>query len=54
MSSELVGEISIGILNVSAVDKTTAKKQEITIQSSGGLSKDEIQSMIKEVLFIIM
>ncbi|KAH7649035.1 heat shock HSP70 [Cryptosporidium bovis] len=37
-----------GIMNVGAIDKSTGKKQEITIQSSGGLSKDEIEKMIKE------
>lgn len=34
-----------GILNVSAVDKATSKKQSITIQSSSGLSEDEIKKM---------
>eukprot|EP01012_Entosiphon_sulcatum_P054916 TRINITY_DN7617_c0_g1_i1.p1 TRINITY_DN7617_c0_g1~~TRINITY_DN7617_c0_g1_i1.p1 ORF type:complete len:658 (-),score=151.56 TRINITY_DN7617_c0_g1_i1:106-1908(-) len=37
-----------GIVNVSALDKATNKKQEITIQSSGGLSKDEINRMVKD------
>ena len=37
-----------GIMNVSAVDKSTNKKQEITIQSSGGLSEAEVEKMIKE------
>eukprot|EP01054_Gregarina_sp_Poly1_P000463 Gregarina_sp_Poly_1__462@NODE_110_length_13975_cov_113_221887_g97_i0_p2_GENE_NODE_110_length_13975_cov_113_221887_g97_i0NODE_110_length_13975_cov_113_221887_g97_i0_p2_ORF_typecomplete_len636_score119_06HSP70/PF00012_20/5_8e120HSP70/PF00012_20/6_9e02MreB_Mbl/PF06723_13/5_1e25MreB_Mbl/PF06723_13/3_4e03FGGY_C/PF02782_16/8_7e03FGGY_C/PF02782_16/4_4e08PilM_2/PF11104_8/5_9e07PilM_2/PF11104_8/1_9e03PilM_2/PF11104_8/1_3e03StbA/PF06406_11/0_00017FtsA/PF14450_6/25FtsA/PF14450_6/2_7e05FtsA/PF14450_6/2_2e03 len=37
-----------GILHVSALDKSTNKKQEITIQSSSGLSKDEIEAMVKE------
>ncbi|WP_339051789.1 molecular chaperone DnaK [Candidatus Lariskella endosymbiont of Epinotia ramella] len=37
-----------GILHVSAKDKTTGKEQKITIQSSGGLSKEEIEKMIKE------
>ncbi len=34
-----------GILNVSAVDKATSKKQSITIQSSSGLSEAEIKKM---------
>ena len=34
-----------GILAVSARDKGTGKEQKITIQSSGGLSKDEIERM---------
>ncbi len=37
-----------GILNVSAVDKATNKKQSITITASSGLSKDEIEKMKKE------
>merc|ERR1712196_562856 len=37
-----------GILHVSAKDKGTGKEQRITIQSSGGLSKDEISSMLKD------
>ncbi|WP_339040297.1 molecular chaperone DnaK [Candidatus Lariskella endosymbiont of Hedychridium roseum] len=37
-----------GILHVSAKDKTTGKEQKITIQSSGGLSKEEIEKMIKK------
>merc|ERR1711970_1620230 len=36
-----------GIVNVSARDKGTGKEQQIVIQSSGGLSKDEIENMIK-------
>merc|ERR1712012_1422804 len=35
-----------GIVNVSARDKGTGKEQQIVIQSSGGLSKDEIENMI--------
>ena len=34
-----------GILNVSAKDKATGKEQKITITSSSGLSKDEIDKM---------
>lgn len=36
-----------GIVNVSAKDKGTGKEQQIVIQSSGGLSKDDIENMIK-------
>ena len=37
-----------GIVNVSAVDKATNKKQSITITNSSGLSDDEIDRMVKE------
>jgi molecular chaperone DnaK len=37
-----------GIVNVSARDKATGKEQKITIQASGGLTEDEIQTMIKD------
>ena len=37
-----------GIVSVSAKDKGTGKEQKITIQSSGGLSDDEIDKMVKE------
>jgi len=37
-----------GILHVSAKDKATAKEQKITITSSSGLSKDEIERMRQE------
>ncbi len=37
-----------GILNVSATDKATGKQQNITITSSSGLTKDEIDKMVKE------
>lgn len=36
-----------GIVHVSARDKGTGKEQQIVIQSSGGLSKEEIENMIK-------
>lgn len=36
-----------GIMRVSAKDKATGKDQHIVIQPSGGLSKDEIDNMIK-------
>ncbi|MDC0857395.1 molecular chaperone DnaK [Rickettsiales bacterium] len=35
-----------GIVNVSAKDKGTGKEQKITIQASGGLSKEEIEEMV--------
>merc|ERR1711871_1091754 len=37
-----------GIVDVSAVDKSTGKKQSITIRSSGGLSDAEIEKMVQE------
>jgi molecular chaperone DnaK len=37
-----------GILNVSAKDMATGKTQAITITSSSGLSKDEVDRMVKE------
>lgn len=37
-----------GIVTVSAKDKATGKEQQITIRSSGGLSDDEIERMVKE------
>lgn len=37
-----------GIVNVSARDKGTGKEQQIVIQSSGGLSKDDIENMVQE------
>jgi molecular chaperone DnaK len=37
-----------GILNVTATDKATGKKQEIRITGSSGLSKDEVERMRKE------
>ena len=37
-----------GIMNVSAKDKETGKEQKIVIQSSGGLSDDEIETMVSE------
>lgn len=37
-----------GIVTVSAKDKTTGKEQQITIRSSGGLSEDEIEKMVRE------
>jgi molecular chaperone DnaK len=37
-----------GIVHVSAKDKSSGKEQKIQIQSSGGLSDDEIKKMVKE------
>uniref|UniRef100_A0AAY4CYQ7 75 kDa glucose-regulated protein n=1 Tax=Denticeps clupeoides TaxID=299321 RepID=A0AAY4CYQ7_9TELE len=36
-----------GIVHVSAKDKGTGREQQIVIQSSGGLNKDDIENMIK-------
>ncbi|UJR08849.1 hypothetical protein I4U23_013103 [Adineta vaga] len=36
-----------GIVHVSARDRGTGKEQQIVIQSSGGLSKDEIENMVR-------
>jgi len=37
-----------GILSVSATDKATGKEQSIRIEGSGGLSKQEIEGMIRD------
>ena len=37
-----------GIVNVSAKDKGTGKEQKIQIQASGGLSEEEIKTMVKD------
>ncbi|MBI5034967.1 MAG: molecular chaperone DnaK [Chloroflexi bacterium] len=37
-----------GIVNVTAQDKATKREQKITITASSGLSKDEIDKMVKE------
>ena len=37
-----------GILNVSAKDKATGREQRITITASSGLSKDEVERMVRE------
>ena len=37
-----------GIVNVSATDKATGKEQAIRIESSGGLSDDDIEQMVKD------
>ena len=37
-----------GIMNISAKDKTTGKENKITIKSDSGLSKEQIENMIRE------
>ena len=37
-----------GIVNVSAIDKATNKRQEVQITASSGLSEDEIQRAVKD------
>jgi molecular chaperone DnaK len=37
-----------GILNVSARDKATGKQQQITITASSGLSKEDVEKMVRE------
>jgi molecular chaperone DnaK len=37
-----------GILNVSARDKATGREQKVTITSSSGLSKEEVDRMVRE------
>jgi len=37
-----------GIVNVSAKDKATNKESNVTIQSSGGLSKSDIERMVRD------
>ncbi|NBC21461.1 MAG: molecular chaperone DnaK [Alphaproteobacteria bacterium] len=37
-----------GIVNVSAKDKATGKEQRITIQADGGLSEDDIKTMMED------
>ncbi len=37
-----------GILNVSATDKGTGREQRITITASSGLSKEEVERMVRE------
>ena len=39
-----------GIVNVSATDKSTSKKQSITILSSGGLSDADVEKMVQEAV----
>ena len=35
-------------MNISAKDKSTGKENKITIKSDSGLSKEEIEKMVKE------
>merc|ERR1711881_755618 len=37
-----------GVVNVGAVDKSTGKKQSVTVRSSGGLSDADIEKMVQE------
>jgi molecular chaperone DnaK len=37
-----------GIVNVSAQDKATGKEQKITISGSSGLSKDEVDKLVRD------
>merc|ERR1712013_728234 len=37
-----------GVVNVGAADKSTGKKQSVTVRSSGGLSDAEIEKMVQE------
>merc|ERR1712050_768002 len=37
-----------GVVNVGATDKSTGKKQSVTVRSSGGLSEKEIERMVQE------
>merc|ERR1719384_1171363 len=37
-----------GVVNVGAVDKSTGKKQSVTVRTSGGLSDADIERMVEE------
>merc|ERR1712060_220166 len=37
-----------GVVNVGAVDKSTGKKQSVTVRTSGGLSDKDIERMVRE------
>merc|ERR1712050_675950 len=37
-----------GVVNVGAVDKSTGKKQSVTVRTSGGLSDSDIERMVQE------
>jgi len=37
-----------GVVNVGATDKSTGKKQSVTVRSSGGLSDADIEKMVQE------
>jgi molecular chaperone DnaK len=43
-----VAPLHDGIVNVSAKDKSTNKEQQITIQSSGGLSDSQVEQMVRD------
>merc|ERR1712151_759723 len=48
-----MGEVSFdidanGTVNVSAVDKSTGKKQSVTVRTSGGLTDADIERMVQE------
>jgi molecular chaperone DnaK len=43
-----VPQIEVGIVNVTAKDVATAKEQKITISGSSGLSKDDVDRMVKD------
>jgi hypothetical protein len=43
-----------GIVHVSAKDKATGKEQSIAIQSSGGLSEDQISRMVRFYPWIML
>src|SRR5678816_3181561 len=42
-----------GIVNVQAKDLGTGKEQKITITASSGLSKDEVDRMMREAVIVI-
>ncbi|KAJ8638152.1 hypothetical protein MRB53_012419 [Persea americana] len=48
LSATTQTEINLPFITADASDKATGKEQQITIRSSGGLSEDEIQKMVKE------
>merc|ERR1712139_652617 len=37
-----------GVVNVGAIDKSTGKKQSVTVRTSGGLSDADVEKMIQE------
>merc|ERR1739848_712096 len=37
-----------GVVNVGAVDKSTGKKQSVTVRTSGGLTDADIERMVQE------
>ena len=48
VASHVRSQTTTGIVSVSASDKGTGKAQNITIRSSGGLSKEEMSRMAEE------